>query len=80
MAPKKPSKGKSGFFGVRAKPSRNFEVEFTDTGQRWWLGTYPTADEATRAYDVVVWRAGWPKTDLNFPEVETRAMAEWLMS
>ncbi|KAE8794220.1 AP2-containing protein [Hordeum vulgare] len=34
-----------------------------------WLGTYPTADEAAHAYDVAVWRAGRPKTDLKFPEV-----------
>ncbi|XP_044332063.1 uncharacterized protein [Triticum aestivum] len=32
-----------------------------------------------RAYDVPVWRDGRPKTDLNFPEIETRAVAEWLV-
>ncbi|KAE8783143.1 AP2-containing protein [Hordeum vulgare] len=79
MASKKTSKGKSGFFGVRAKPSGNFGVEFSDAGRRWWLGTYPSADEAARAYDVVVRRARRPKTDLNFPEVEFQAVAEWLM-
>nr|XP_040256571.1 ethylene-responsive transcription factor ERF105-like [Aegilops tauschii subsp. strangulata] len=61
------------------KPSGNFGVEFSDAGRRWWLGTYPTADEAARAYDVAVWRAVRPKTDLNFPEIETRAVAEWLV-
>ncbi|XBI12673.1 hypothetical protein VPH35_139511 [Triticum aestivum] len=79
MAPKKTQKGKSGFFGVRAKPSGNFGVEFSDAGRRWWLDTYPTSDEAARAYDVAVWRAEQPKTDLNFPEIETRAVAEWLV-
>ncbi|XP_020169049.1 ethylene-responsive transcription factor RAP2-3-like [Aegilops tauschii subsp. strangulata] len=79
MAPKKTPKGKSGFVGVRAKPSGNFGVEFSDAGRRWWLGTYPTADEAARAYDVAVRHAGRPKTDLNFPDVETRAVAEWLV-
>ena len=54
-------------------------MEFSDAGRRWWLGTYPTADEATRAYDVAVWRAGRPKTDLNFPKVESQAVAEWLV-
>ena len=54
-------------------------MEFSDAGRRWWLGTYPPADEAARAYDVAVWRAGRPKTDLNFPEIETRAVAEWLV-
>ncbi|XBH72201.1 hypothetical protein VPH35_099553 [Triticum aestivum] len=79
MAPKKTPKGKSGFFGVRAKPPGNLGVEFSDAGRRWWLGTYPTADEATRAYEVAVWHAGRPKMDLNFPEVESQAVAEWLV-
>ncbi|XP_020157100.1 uncharacterized protein [Aegilops tauschii subsp. strangulata] len=79
MASKKTPKGKSGFFGVRAKPFENFEVEFSDAVRRWWLNTYPTADEVACAYDVAVWHAGWPKTDLNFPEVESQAAAEWLV-
>ncbi|KAI5000523.1 hypothetical protein ZWY2020_005112 [Hordeum vulgare] len=79
MAPKKTPKGKLGFFSVRAKPSGNFEVEFSDGGRRWWLGTYPTTDEAVRAYDVVVWHARRPKKELNFPEIKTRALAEWLV-
>ena len=40
---------------------------------------YPIAYEAARAYDVAVWRAGGPKTDLNFPEVESQPVAEWLV-
>ena len=28
---------------------------------------------------MAVWRAGRPKTDLNFPEVEAQAVAEWLV-
>ena len=28
---------------------------------------------------VAVWRAGRPKTDLNFPEVESQPVAEWLV-
>ncbi|KAE8774911.1 putative LRR receptor-like serine/threonine-protein kinase [Hordeum vulgare] len=54
MLPKKTPKGKSGLFGVRAKPFGNFRVEFTDAGRRWWLGMYPTADEVVRAYNVYV--------------------------
>ena len=79
MAPKKTPKGKSGFFGMRAKPSGNFGLEFSDAGHRRWLGTYPTANEAARAYGVAVWRAERPKADLNFPEVESQAVAEWLV-
>ncbi|KAF7043581.1 hypothetical protein CFC21_052914 [Triticum aestivum] len=76
MAPKKTPKGKSGFFGVRQKPSGNWGVEFSDAGRRWWIGTYPSAHEAARAYDVVVER---PRSHLNFPEIETRAEAEMLV-
>uniref|UniRef100_A0A8I6X8I0 AP2/ERF domain-containing protein n=1 Tax=Hordeum vulgare subsp. vulgare TaxID=112509 RepID=A0A8I6X8I0_HORVV len=46
MAPKKTPKGKSGFFGVRLKPSGNWGVEFSDAWRRWWIGTYPSAHEA----------------------------------
>ncbi|XP_020154734.1 ethylene-responsive transcription factor ERF084-like [Aegilops tauschii subsp. strangulata] len=52
MPPKKLMKGKTGFFGVRAKPSGHFSMKFTDVGHRFWLGSYPTAHEAARAYDV----------------------------
>ncbi|XP_020194838.1 ethylene-responsive transcription factor 2-like [Aegilops tauschii subsp. strangulata] len=79
MAPKKTPKGKSGFFGVRAKPSGKSGVGFSDAGWLWWLGTYPTADDAARAYDMAVWHAGRPKTDLNFPEIESLEVAEWLV-
>ncbi|KAF7070030.1 hypothetical protein CFC21_075587 [Triticum aestivum] len=75
MAPK----GKSGFFGVRQKPSGNWGVEFSDAGRRWWIGTYPSAHEAARAYDMAVWRAERPRSHLNFPEIETRAEAEMLV-
>ncbi|KAE8808391.1 AP2-containing protein [Hordeum vulgare] len=54
-------------------------MEFPDAGRRWWLDMYPIADEVVCAYDVAVWRARRPKTDLNFPEVESRAVADWLV-
>ena len=75
MAPKKTPKGKSGFFRMRAKPSGNFGLEFSDAGRRWWLGTYPAGDVAARAYDAAVCHARQPKMDLNFPEVESQAVA-----
>ncbi|XP_020169577.2 ethylene-responsive transcription factor ERF105-like [Aegilops tauschii subsp. strangulata] len=75
MAPK----GKSGFFGVRRKPSGNWCVEFSDAGRRWWIGTYPSAHEAAHAYDMVVWRAERPWSHLNFPEIESRAEEEMLV-
>ncbi|KAM3280535.1 hypothetical protein ACQJBY_047368 [Aegilops geniculata] len=79
MAPKKTRKGKSGFFGVRQKPSGNWGVEFFDAGRRWWIGTYPSAHEAARAYDEAVWRAERPWSHLHFPEIESQAEAEMLV-
>nr|XP_020190167.1 uncharacterized protein LOC109775884 [Aegilops tauschii subsp. strangulata] len=79
MSSKNTSKSKTGFFDVRAKPSGNFRLVFSDVGRLFWLGTYPTFHEAVRAYEVVVWLAGRPRMDLNFLEIETRADAELLV-
>ncbi|KAE8808594.1 putative LRR receptor-like serine/threonine-protein kinase [Hordeum vulgare] len=79
MPPRKTPRDMTRFFGVRAKPSDNFGVEFCDADRRFWLGTYPTVHEAARAYDVAVWRAGRPNKDLNFPKIETQAIAELLV-
>lgn len=62
-----------------AKPSGNFGVEFCNNCRPFWLGTYPTTDEAAHAYDMAVWHAGRPRTELNFPEIETWADAEFLV-
>ncbi|KAI4971380.1 hypothetical protein ZWY2020_002294 [Hordeum vulgare] len=82
MAPKKTPKGKSGFFGVRQKPSGNWGVEFSDAGRCWWINTYPSAHEVVRAYDVAVWHAERPREHLNFLEIEkieSRVEAEMLV-
>ncbi|KAI4970077.1 hypothetical protein ZWY2020_000991 [Hordeum vulgare] len=79
MAPKKTPKGKSGFFGVKQKPSGNWGVEFSDAKRRWWIGTYPSAHEAARAYDMAVWRAERPQEHLNFPVIESHVEAEMLV-
>ena len=54
-------------------------MEFSDAGRCWWIGTYPSAHEAARAYDVAVWRAERPRGHLNFPENKSRAEAEMLV-
>ena len=41
-----------------------------------WLGTFNTAVEAARAYNVAVWRFGRPRHTMNFPEVRSLAEAE----
>nr|BDI54534.1 ethylene-responsive transcription factor 2-like [Triticum aestivum] len=42
-------------------------------------GTYPSAHEAARSYDVAVWRAERPRSQLNFPKIETRAEAKMIV-
>ncbi|KAI4993680.1 hypothetical protein ZWY2020_007993 [Hordeum vulgare] len=79
MPPGKTPKRKTGFFGMREKPSGNYVAEFTNAARSFWLGTYPTVHEAACAYDVAVWRAGRPRKDLSFPEIETKAAAEMLV-
>ncbi|XP_020197936.1 ethylene-responsive transcription factor 5-like [Aegilops tauschii subsp. strangulata] len=79
MLPRKTPRGKTGFFGMRTKPSGNFGVEFSDADRRFWQGNCPTVHEAARAYDVAVWRAGRPKKDLNFLEIVTQADAEFVV-
>ena len=36
-----------------------------------WLGTFPTAEEAAQAYDAVAWRYNRPRSELNFPHIES---------
>ncbi|KAF7058363.1 hypothetical protein CFC21_065438 [Triticum aestivum] len=50
MSPKKIPKSKTGFLGVRAKPSSNFGMEFYGEGRHFWLDMHSTADGAARAY------------------------------
>ncbi|KAE8771816.1 Ethylene-responsive transcription factor CRF1 [Hordeum vulgare] len=45
---------------------------------RLGLGTFNTADEATRAHDVATLRLNRPRRDKNFPEVMTREWTQWL--
>ncbi|XBH72806.1 ethylene-responsive transcription factor ERF071-like [Aegilops tauschii subsp. strangulata] len=76
MPLKKDPKSKTSLISVRARPSGNFNVELYDECRRFWLVTYPTVDEAAHAYEVAAWRAGRPRMELNFPEIETWAAAE----
>jgi hypothetical protein len=68
----------SGYCGVRACPNGTFYAEIRSSDERIGLGTFETAHEAARAYDVVAWRLSRPRRSMNFGDVTTRQQAEML--
>jgi hypothetical protein len=68
----------TGFLGVRMRPSDRFVADISKDGVWWWLGTFDNADEAAHAYGTSAWCFSCPRRDLNFPDVESMAEAEFL--
>nr|XP_040246011.1 ethylene-responsive transcription factor ERF071-like [Aegilops tauschii subsp. strangulata] len=78
MPPRRESS--SGYRGVRVHPSGWFYTEIRSGTARLSLGTFKTAHEAARAYDVVAWRLSKPRSQMNFHEAQTCQQAQDLAS
>jgi hypothetical protein len=68
----------SRFCRVRARPSGTYYAEIRGGGLRLTLGMYSTSELAARAYDAAAWRLKRPRHDVNFPDVQSLAEAEFL--
>jgi hypothetical protein len=51
---------------VCTRPADNFYAEIRAAGYHMSIGTFETAHKATRSYDMLAWRLGYPRRNLNF--------------
>lgn len=63
------SRNSNKYLGVRRRPSYRYAAEFRNpnTGEKYWLGTFTTAEEAAFAYDSFsIFFSGFENARTNF--------------
>nr|XP_051221576.1 ethylene-responsive transcription factor ERF110-like [Lolium perenne] len=68
----------TGYHDMRLRPSGRWAAEIMRGGERFWLGTFESAELAAGAYDVMVWRFDGVAGPRNFFDVDNLAAAEFV--
>ncbi|XP_051211656.2 AP2/ERF and B3 domain-containing transcription factor ARF14-like [Lolium perenne] len=76
--PPRPAALSTGYHGVRLRLSGRWGAEILRGGERFWLGTFDSAELAARAYDVMVWRYDGAAGPRNFFDVDNLAATEFV--